>query len=59
MGHSGFLGFYLASGVAAALAQVAADPGRSFRWSGPRARLAGVMGGYLLLFPRAPASMFW
>lgn len=53
MGHAGFLGFYLAVGVAAALAQVAADPGSVIPMVGASGAIGGVMGGYLLLFPRA------
>jgi membrane associated rhomboid family serine protease len=53
MGHAGFLAFYLASGVAAALAQIAADPGSVIPTVGASGAIAGVMGGYLLLFPRA------
>jgi membrane associated rhomboid family serine protease len=53
LGHLGFLAFYLASGFAAAAGQILADPGSSSRWSAPRAPSPGVMGGYLLMFPRA------
>lgn len=52
-GHVGFLLFYLASGVAAGLAQVAVDPGSAVPVVGASGAIAGVMGGYLLLFPRA------
>jgi len=53
MGHVTFLLFYLASGVAAAAGQVLADPGSSVPMVGASGAIAGVMGGYLLLFPRA------
>jgi membrane associated rhomboid family serine protease len=53
MGHLGFLGFYLASGVAAALLQVVADPQSIIPMVGASGAIAGVMGGYLLLFPKA------
>jgi membrane associated rhomboid family serine protease len=52
-GHVGFLLFYLASGVAAALLQVAADPGSRIPMVGASGAIAGVLGGYLLFFPRA------
>jgi membrane associated rhomboid family serine protease len=52
-GHLGFLAFYLACGVAAALAQVLPDPGSRVPMVGASGAIAGVMGGYLLLFPRA------
>ncbi len=53
MGRAGFLAFYLLSGVAAALAQVLPDPGSTIPMVGASGAIAGVMGGYLLLFPRA------
>lgn len=53
MGHSGFLGFYLAGGLAAAVLQVAADPASPVPMVGASGAIAGVMGGYLLMFPRA------
>ncbi|MBA85700.1 rhomboid family intramembrane serine protease [Thalassobius sp. S69A] len=52
-GHVGFLLFYLASGLAAAFAHVAADPGSVIPTVGASGAIAGVMGGYLLLFPKA------
>jgi membrane associated rhomboid family serine protease len=52
-GHVGFLLFYLACGVLAALAQVLPDPGSTVPMVGASGAIAGVMGGYLLLFPRA------
>ena len=53
MGHLGFLLFYLAGGLAAAAAQVMADPGSFIPMVGASGAIAGVMGGYLLMFPRA------
>lgn len=53
MGHLGFLIFYLASGLAAAFAQIAPDPESTIPMVGASGAIAGVMGGYLLLFPRA------
>ncbi|WP_372886365.1 rhomboid family intramembrane serine protease [Shimia sp.] len=53
MGHLGFAFFYLASGLAAGLAQVAADPWSPVPMVGASGAIAGVMGGYLLLFPKA------
>ncbi|WP_145103994.1 rhomboid family intramembrane serine protease [Cereibacter sediminicola] len=53
MGHWRFAGFYLASGLAAAAAQVMADPLSWIPMVGASGAIAGVMGGYLLLFPRA------
>ena len=53
MGHFGFLSFYLASGLAAAGAQFGADPSSTVPMVGASGAIAGVMGGYLLLYPRA------
>lgn len=53
MGRLGFLAFYLAAGLAAAAAQIAADPLSPIPMVGASGAIAGVMGGYLLLFPRA------
>ncbi len=53
MGRLPFLGFYLLSGIAAAIAQALPDPGSTIPMVGASGAIAGVMGGYLLLFPRA------
>ncbi len=52
-GPVGFLLFYLAAGIAAALAHIAAAPSSTIPTVGASGAIAGVMGGYLLLFPRA------
>lgn len=52
-GHVGFLGFYLVAGVAAAMLQVIAAPWSPVPVVGASGAIAGVLGGYLLLFPRA------
>ncbi|RAP40161.1 rhomboid family intramembrane serine protease [Rhodovulum viride] len=52
-GHLGFLLFYLAGGVAAALFQYVIDPGSPVPVVGASGAIAAVMGGYLLLFPKA------
>ncbi|MBM3604073.1 MAG: rhomboid family intramembrane serine protease [Alphaproteobacteria bacterium] len=53
MGRFGFLAFYLGSGLAAAALQIAAEPMSPIPMVGASGAIAGVMGGYLLLFPRA------
>jgi membrane associated rhomboid family serine protease len=53
MGHLGFLAFYLAGGIAAAVMQVVADPASPVPMVGASGAIAAVLGGYLLLFPRA------
>jgi membrane associated rhomboid family serine protease len=52
-GHAGFLGFYLAAGVGAGFVQYLADPASTVPMVGASGAISGVMGGYLLLFPRA------
>ena len=53
MGHLPYLAFYLATGVAAGLAHVIGGPVSQVPTVGASGAIAGVMGGYLLLFPRA------
>lgn len=53
MGHGGFLLFYLLCGLAAAGAQIAAEPASGIPMVGASGAIAGVMGGYLLMFPKA------
>jgi membrane associated rhomboid family serine protease len=47
-----FVAFYLLSGLAAALAQVMADPSSTVPMVGASGAISGVMGAYLVLFPR-------
>jgi len=47
-----FVAFYLLSGLAAALAQVMADPASEVPMVGASGAISGVMGAYLVLFPR-------
>lgn len=58
MGHIPFLIFYLLCGVGADLAQFGADPLSSIPTVGASGAIAGVMGGYLLLFPKAKVDIF-
>ncbi len=53
MGHGRFLVFYLLCGLVAALAQVAADPGSTVPTVGASGAISGVLGAYLILYPRA------
>lgn len=59
MGHHGFLIFYLACGAVAGLAQALPDPGSPIPMVGASGAIAGVMGGYLLLFPRARVDVLF
>jgi len=64
-GHAGYLLFYLAAGAIAGLAQVAVAPSSMVPGIGASGAIAGVLGVYLVLFPRAPvrvlipAFYFW
>ncbi|MCG8432961.1 MAG: rhomboid family intramembrane serine protease [Gammaproteobacteria bacterium] len=53
MGHVRFIFFYLLCGIAAALAQAVPDPGSQIPMIGASGAISGVLGAYLLLFPRA------
>ncbi len=51
-GHGAFLAFYLASGLAASAAQIALDPDSVIPNLGASGAISGVLGAYLVLFPR-------
>jgi membrane associated rhomboid family serine protease len=56
-GHGRFLVFYLLCGVIAALAQAAADPLSAIPMVGASGAISGVMGGYIVLYPRVRVHM--
>jgi membrane associated rhomboid family serine protease len=53
MGPVRYLGFYLLAGLAATALQVATGPNSAVPNIGASGAVAGVLGGYLLMFPRA------
>ena len=53
LGHFKFLFFYLAAGAAAAGSQILMDPMAKIPMVGASGAIAGVLGAYLILFPRA------
>jgi len=53
MGHGRFIVFYLLCGIAAALAQAFQDPGSAVPMIGASGAIGGVLGAYVLLYPRA------
>jgi membrane associated rhomboid family serine protease len=53
MGRSRFIAFYLLAGIAAAYAQALLTAGSTVPAIGASGAIAGVLGGYLLLYPRA------
>jgi membrane associated rhomboid family serine protease len=58
LGHARFLIFYLLCGICAALAQIGADPNSTIPMVGASGAIAGVVGAYLVLYPRAPIVTF-
>lgn len=58
MGHAQYLGFYLLSGLAASALQIYADTDSLIPNVGASGAIAGVMGGYLLLYPKAKVDVF-
>jgi membrane associated rhomboid family serine protease len=53
MGHFPYLMFYLLCGIAAALTDIALSPTSGLPLIGASGAIAGVMGAYFLLYPRA------
>ena len=52
MGHGRFLAFYMLCGLAAAAAQVFADPSSAVPMVGASGAISGVLGAYVILYPR-------
>lgn len=55
-GHAAFFLFYLATGVAASFAHILLDPGSTMPMVGASGAIAGILGAYFLLFPRAQVN---
>ncbi|MDR7544626.1 MAG: rhomboid family intramembrane serine protease [Armatimonadota bacterium] len=53
MGHAAFLVFYLLTGTLAALAHVVTHPASATPLVGASGAIAGVLGAYFVLYPRA------
>ena len=58
LGHLRYIVLYLASGVAAALIQGLSDPGSHVPMIGASGAIAGVLGAYAVLSPRANVHVF-
>jgi membrane associated rhomboid family serine protease len=58
MGHVRYVIFYLLCGIGAALAQVAANPASGIPMVGASGAISGVMGAYLVLYPRVRVYVF-
>jgi membrane associated rhomboid family serine protease len=59
MGRLRFIAFYLVCGLAAAAAQVAIDPASPVPMVGASGAISGVMGAYLVLYPRVRVNMLF
>lgn len=59
LGHGRFAFFYLGSGIGAAVLQILAGPTSTVPMVGASGAIAGVMGGYLLLYPRARVDVLF
>jgi membrane associated rhomboid family serine protease len=57
MGHLPYLGFYLLTGIAAGLIHYLSAPYSGVPTVGASGAIAGVMGGYLLLYPKAKVDI--
>jgi membrane associated rhomboid family serine protease len=57
LGHWHYLFFYLACGIGAALAQIAADPHTAVSMLGASGAISGVLAAYMLLYPRSPITV--
>ncbi|KAF0209088.1 MAG: rhomboid family intramembrane serine protease [Actinomycetota bacterium] len=53
LGRVGFIGFYLTAGVIASIAQLAAGGATTIPQLGASGAIAGVLGAYAILYPRA------
>ncbi len=52
-GHFGFLFFYIVTGIAASVSHILVSPHSMIPTVGASGAISGVMGAYVLLFPRA------
>lgn len=59
LGRGRYLVFYVLSGLLAALAQVLIDPTSPIPTVGASGAIAGVLAGYILLFPRGKVRVFF
>lgn len=59
LGHARFLLFYLFAGLLGSVAQIAVDPSSQIPMLGASGAIAGLMGGYLVLFPHARVDVLW
>ncbi|MEO6598686.1 MAG: rhomboid family intramembrane serine protease, partial [Polyangiaceae bacterium] len=58
IGRVRYVAFYLFCGICAAAAQVLTDPTSPAAMIGASGAIAGVLGAYLVLYPKAPVTVF-
>jgi membrane associated rhomboid family serine protease len=56
-GHAKFLLFYLVTGVAASFAHIFSDPASTLPSLGASGAISGVLGAYLIMFPKNPVRV--
>lgn len=59
LGHVKYVFFYLACGIIAALAHGLTDPGSKLPMLGASGAISGVLGAYMILYPRARVWTFF
>jgi rhomboid family protein len=57
MGHVRYLGFYILCGLAAAMTQTLVTPASAVPMVGASGAISGVMGAYIILYPRVRVHM--
>ena len=58
LGHVGYTVFYVFCGIAAAVAHIAGDPTSQLPTLGASGAVSGVMGAYIVFYPRAHVKTF-
>jgi membrane associated rhomboid family serine protease len=59
LGKAKFLVFYLITGIIAALTQALLDPSSTIPVIGASGAIAGILGGYLVMYPKANIKVFF
>ena len=59
LGKAKFLVFYLITGTIAALTQALLDPSSTIPMIGASGAIAGILGGYLVMYPKANIKVFF